>query len=161
MSTPTATRFRSAMRHLPTSVVVAAGMSEDDEPVGMLIGTFTSVSLSPLLVGFLGDQRSNTLPALLALDFWTFSVLADDDDITPEAFRLPLRERFDKVKWSTTPYNTPVIDGSVLSIHTRHHSTLPAGDHHLVLAEVLDTDVPDPRRRPMVYVDGRMAGISR
>ncbi|CAL9569378.1 Flavin reductase [Actinosynnema sp. ALI-1.44] len=160
MSIPTATRFRSAMRHLPTSVVVAAGMSPTGEPVGMLLGSFTSVSLDPLLVGFLGDDNSTTLPALLALDHWTFSVLADDDDLTPDAFRLPQSERFDKVKWSITPYNTPAIDNAVLTIHTRNHSTVPAGDHRLVLAEVLDTTILDATRSPMVYVHGRMTRIA-
>lgn len=160
MSIPAAARFKSAMRHLPTSVVVAAGMTPTGEPVGMLLGSFTSVSLNPLLVGFLSDNHSTTLPALLELDYWTFSVLADDDDLTPDAFRLPRSERFDKVKWSITPYNTPAIDGAALTIHTRNHSTLPAGDHRLVLAEVLDTTTPDPTRTPMIYIQGRMARIA-
>ncbi|MFD0207117.1 flavin reductase family protein, partial [Saccharothrix carnea] len=153
------TRFRSAMRHLPTSVVIAAGMA-GDQPIGMLIGSFTSVSLSPLLVGFLGDHGSKTLVRLLELDLWTFSVLADDDTITPGAFCGPLHERFDQVKWSISPLGTPMIDNAVVSLHCRKHSTVEAGDHDLVLAEVLDITDPDPLRRPLVFAEGRMTGLA-
>lgn len=153
------TRFRSAMRHLPTSVVIAAGMS-GDRPIGMLIGSFTSVSLSPLLVGFLGDRASKTLAHLLELDLWTFSVLADDDTITPPAFCGPLDERFTRVKWSTSPLGTPVIDDAVLALHCRRHATVEAGDHDLVLAEVLDVTDPHPLRRPLVFAEGRMTGLA-
>jgi 3-hydroxy-9,10-secoandrosta-1,3,5(10)-triene-9,17-dione monooxygenase reductase component len=153
------TRFRSAMRHLPTGVVIAAGMS-GDRPIGMLIGSFTSVSLSPLLVGFLGDRASKTLAHLLELDLWTFSVLADDDTIAPSAFCGPLHERFSRVKWSTSPLGTPVLDDSVLALHCRKHSTVEAGDHEFVLAEVLDITDPHPLRRPLVFAEGRMTRLA-
>jgi flavin reductase (DIM6/NTAB) family NADH-FMN oxidoreductase RutF len=155
----TSGRFRSAMRHLPTSVVIAAGMA-GDRPIGMLLGSFTSVSLDPLLVGFLGDHGSKTLRHLLDLDLWTFSVLADDDTTTPDAFCGPLHDRFTEVKWSTSPLGTPVIDNSVLAVHARRHSTVRAGDHDLVLAEVLDITDPDPFRRPLVFAEGRMTGLA-
>ncbi|NUT99394.1 MAG: flavin reductase family protein [Saccharothrix sp.] len=157
---PSTARFKSAMRHLPTSVVVAAGMTADATPVGMLIGSFTSVSLTPLLVGFLGDHNSTTFPTLLTLDHVTFSVLSDDDETTPEAFRLPADERFLKAKWSITPYGTPVIDGAVLAVHTKKHSTHPAGDHTMVLLEVLDTTPPALHRRPLIYAEGRMTRLA-
>lgn len=160
MPITTPDRFRRAMRRVPTSVVVAAGMA-DSQPVGMLIGSFTSVSLSPLLVGFLGDRGSSTLGPLLDLDLWTFSVLAEDDTVTLAAFRRPLGERFDRVAWSTSPIGTPVIDGAVLAVHCRKFSTVEAGDHRLVLAEVLDVTDPHPFRRPLVFVEGRMARLAR
>ncbi|MFJ6673198.1 flavin reductase family protein [Actinosynnema sp. NPDC091369] len=157
--TVTSGRFRSAMRHLPTSVVIAAGMA-GDRPIGMLLGSFTSVSLEPLLVGFLGDHGSRTLRHLLDLDLWTFSVLADDDTTTPGAFRGPLHDRFTGVRWSTSPLGTPVIDDSVLAVHARRHSTVRAGDHDLVLAEVLDVTDPHPSRRPLVFAEGRMTRLA-
>lgn len=41
--------FRDVMGHYPTGVVVVTGMV-DDAPVGMVVGTFSSVSLDPPLV---------------------------------------------------------------------------------------------------------------
>ncbi|GCE42962.1 putative oxidoreductase, mmyf [Rhodococcus wratislaviensis] len=64
-------QFRAAMRRLPTSVVVSAVL--DDAPIGMVVGTFSSVSMDPLLVGFFGDHRSSTLEPLLETDQWSFS----------------------------------------------------------------------------------------
>jgi len=46
------------MSRVPTSVVVVG-----DTTVGMVVGTFTSISLAPLLVGYLGELLAATLSA--------------------------------------------------------------------------------------------------
>ncbi|HRW20108.1 MAG TPA: flavin reductase, partial [Dermatophilaceae bacterium] len=56
--------YRALMARVPTSVVVVATMVEG-APIGMLVGTFTSVSLQPKLVGFLADLGSRTVHQLL------------------------------------------------------------------------------------------------
>lgn len=150
--------FRVAMKRLPTSVAVVAGMREG-RPIGMLVGSFTSVSITPLLVGFLGDHRSTSLVHVKALDTWTCSLLDEGDATTPQAFRKPMEERFDQLQWSTSGYGTPVIDSAVLAVHCRRHDVLRAGDHDLVLGEVLDITDHGGQRRPLVFVDGRMTRL--
>ena len=48
-----AKHFRTVLGHFPTGVTVITGMIEGDRPHGFTIGSFTSVSLDPPLVGFL------------------------------------------------------------------------------------------------------------
>ncbi|MFY8239304.1 MAG: flavin reductase, partial [Ilumatobacteraceae bacterium] len=45
-------QFRSVLGHVPTSVVVVTGVNSAGTPFGITIGSFTSVSLDPPLVGF-------------------------------------------------------------------------------------------------------------
>ena len=45
-------KYRLVLGHFPTGVTVVTAMV-DGEPVGFTIGSFTSVSLDPPLVGFL------------------------------------------------------------------------------------------------------------
>lgn len=150
--------FRAAARRLPTTVVVAGGL-RDSSPVGMLVGTFTSVSLDPLLVGFLGDRGSSTLPLLLELEHLSFSVLDQDDIEAANQFRKPLDERFASLSWSVSAHRTPVIDTAVMTFHTTVHSVVPAGDHQLVLGEVIEIEQCRPARRPLVFVEGRMTRL--
>lgn len=150
--------FRAAARRLPTTVVVVGGL-RDGSPVGMVVGTFTSVSLDPLLVGFLGDRGSSTLPLLLELEHLSFCVLDQDDVDAANQFRKPLDERFTSLSWSVSAHDTPVIDSAVMTFHTTVHSVVPAGDHELVLGEVIDIEQRHPSRRPLVFVEGCMTRL--
>lgn len=56
--------FRNVLGHFPTGIVLITGIAEDGEPVGMIVGSFTSVSLQPPLVGFLPTVSSHTFSRL-------------------------------------------------------------------------------------------------
>ena len=49
---PDPARFRAILGHYPTGVCVITSIDEDGSPIGMTVGTFTSVSLSPPLVAW-------------------------------------------------------------------------------------------------------------
>ena len=53
-------RFRHVLGHFPTGVTIITAAPEAG-PVGLTIGSFTSVSLDPPLVGFLPGKASTTL----------------------------------------------------------------------------------------------------
>lgn len=153
-----ASTFRSAMRRVPTSVVVVAGL-DDGEPIGMVVGTFTAVSLDPPLVGFLGDGRSTTFAPLLEIGRWSFSVLPECEARIAGEFRRPRVERFLGIDWRATRHGTPEIEGSLLTVHAERFDVLPAGDHTFVLASVLDFDTRGMTARPLLYFDRRFVRL--
>ncbi len=53
-------RFRHVLGHFPTGVTVVTSAYEG-EPVGITIGSFSSVSLEPPLVGFFPGQELHEL----------------------------------------------------------------------------------------------------
>jgi flavin reductase (DIM6/NTAB) family NADH-FMN oxidoreductase RutF len=52
-----AARFRHVLGHFPTGVTVVTS-ALDGAPYGITIGSFSSVSLDPPLVGFPGDSMA-------------------------------------------------------------------------------------------------------
>ena len=52
-------RFRRVLGHYPTGVTVVTALGPDGSPVGMAVGSFTSVSLDPPLVAFLPTRTSS------------------------------------------------------------------------------------------------------
>ena len=150
--------FRELMSRVPTSVVVAAAMI-DDQPIGMMLGTFTSVSLNPRLVGFLGDLRSRTFGLLVRQPRLAFSVLAQEHfpEVT-DAFRRVAEHRFDGVRWHLSPGGMPRIDGSVLFVEGPVVGTGAAGDH---LVAHVDPEVVQQGRTdaPLVFYRGLMMTI--
>ena len=57
-------RFRSVLGHYPTGVCVVTGCPEGDRAVGLVVGSFTSVSLDPPLVGFFAGNWSTSWPLI-------------------------------------------------------------------------------------------------
>ena len=75
-------RFRQVLGHVPTSVVVVTGITPSGDPSGLTIGSFTSVSLDPPLVGFLPGFNSKSWPEIAASGSFCVNILgADQADI--------------------------------------------------------------------------------
>ena len=68
--------FRHVLGHYPTGVTVATAMTSGNAPVGMVIGSFTSVSLDPPLVAFLPGRSSTTWPQIMASGAFCVNVLS-------------------------------------------------------------------------------------
>lgn len=153
-----ASDFRAHMASVPTSVVIAASLDQG-RPVGMVVGTFTSVSLDPPLVGFLGDLGSTTMPTLIGTGRIAFSVLARDAYPTvTDAFRRRADERFDGVDWVPSPTGMPRVRPAVLHVEGPVVSTAPAGDHQIVRVSptLIEAGGGDS---PLVFWGGRMMGV--
>lgn len=135
------------------------GSVDEHGPVGMLIGSFTSVSLDPPLVGFFPSRASTTWPRLRRAGRLCFSVLADDQRWVSDAFARPDRAKFDLVPWSPTASGAPVLDGAAAWVDTVLEAEIETGDHWLALARVVDMDA-DPARRPLVFYRGLYGGLA-
>src|SRR5688572_30816018 len=70
--------FRAVLGHYPTGVCVITGYNRDRAPTGLVIGSFTSVSLDPPLVAFFPDRRSTSWPEIRSCGQFCVNVLGED-----------------------------------------------------------------------------------
>jgi 3-hydroxy-9,10-secoandrosta-1,3,5(10)-triene-9,17-dione monooxygenase reductase component len=153
-----ASTVRDAMARLPMCAVVVATM-DGQRPVGMVVGTFTSVSLAPLLVGFLADRGSATLVSLLDADRISCTLLDESHLDVVDQFRRPAESRFEGLSWSVdTQHGAPVFIGTPLVVFARPSAQVDAGDRILALFEVIDIRAAGPTR-PLVFCAGRMTRL--
>ncbi|MBJ7426110.1 MAG: flavin reductase family protein, partial [Ilumatobacteraceae bacterium] len=73
-------RYRDVLGHFPTGVTVVTGLDSSGAPHGMTIGSFSSVSLDPPLVGFLPGMQSRSWPAIAESGKFCVNILADGQD---------------------------------------------------------------------------------
>jgi flavin reductase (DIM6/NTAB) family NADH-FMN oxidoreductase RutF len=151
-------QYRRALGRIPASIVVA-GTLVQGMPVGLVVGTFAAVSLTPPLVGFFGDRRARALDELLQGAAWSFTLLGDGDVATLEAFREPDGRRYDAASWSVSDHNTPHLAGAALTIDAVPHEVATVDDHAAVLGRVVAVRVGDPLVRPLVLQAGRLARL--
>lgn len=133
-------RFRSVIGHIPTAVVVVTAAGPDG-PVGLAIGSFVSVSLDPLLVGFLPAKTSSSWPLIRDVGQFCINVLADDQTEVSGTFATKGGDKFASLAWQPGQSGVPVLDGCVAWIDCELDRELDAGDHVLVLGRVVDLDV--------------------
>lgn len=151
--------FRQVLGNYPTGVSVITALDADGRPVGMVVGTFTSVSLEPPLVGFLPDKRSSSWPLIEAAGHFCVNVLASDQTDLCRQLARSGSDKFVGVTYELSEHELPLLDAAMVSIECRLHSVTEAGDHWFVLGQVLGLEA---RREadPMLFFKGRYGGFA-
>lgn len=152
-------RFRQVMGSYPTGVCAVTATGSDGAPVGMVIGSFTSVSLDPPLVGFLPDKKSSSWPQIEAAGQFCVNVLASDQMDVCRQLSAKGADKFAGLDTSLSEHGDPVIANSIARIDCTIHGVIDAGDHWFVLGRVigLDTTRDDD---PMLFWRGRYGGFA-
>ena len=144
--------FRRVLGHYPTGVTVVTAACPDG-PVGVTIGSFTSVSMEPPLVLFCLGRGSASSERLRSSADFCVNVLACDQVDLCLLFASRSEDRFRGVATRMEVTGAPVIEGCAAWIECRTHSVHPAGDHDIVIGEVVALEVADAEG------DGRAGGV--
>lgn len=151
--------FRQVLGSYPTGVCVISALDADDQPVGMVVGTFTSVSLDPPLVGFLPDRKSTSWPKIAAAGRFCVNVLAADQRDIARQIAGRGEQKFIGVEFTISDHRLPVIAGAVGRVECTIHSITEAGDHLFVLGNVLHLEASSTGG-PMLFHRGKYGGFS-
>lgn len=130
-------RFREVLGSYPTGVAIVTCTDEHGAPAGMVIGTFTSVSLDPPLIGFLPMKTSRTFARMRGSPTFCVNILAADQQAVCQHFASPAEDKFAALAWHPSPAGNPVLDGVVGWIDCDYTSVSEVGDHYIVLGGVL------------------------
>jgi flavin reductase (DIM6/NTAB) family NADH-FMN oxidoreductase RutF len=132
--------FRDVLGHFPTGVVIVTAVA-DGEPVGMVVGTFASVSLDPPLVAFLSTKTSTTYPRIREAGAFTANVVSASDEQLCRVFATQGADKFAGVEWSMSALGSPVLASAVAWIDCSIETIHGAGDHDIVVGRVSELSV--------------------
>lgn len=156
--------FRAVLGHFPTGVTVVTGMATSTDgvavPTGLTIGSFTSISLDPPLVGFFPQVTSDSWAAMAPSGAFCVNVLRVDDQELCWRFArndpddpIGLR-RFDGVTWHASPAGSPIIEDVGAWIDCTVLDVIELGDHLLVVGAVVALDHHHVVPEPLVFYRG-------
>lgn len=152
-------RFRQVLGSYPTGVCAITAMDGASGPIALVVGTFTSVSLDPPLVGFLPDKGSNTWPRIASGGKFCVNVLGSDQQALCRQLASKGTDKFVGVDYSVSDTGLPVLAGCIARIDCDLHSVVDAGDHWFVLGRVQDMEVARDDD-PMLFHRGRYGGFA-
>ena len=145
--------FRRVLGHFPTGVAGITSIGPDGAPVGMAVGSFTSVSLDPPLVAFLPDKKSTTFPKIRDAGFFCANVLGADQEHICRAFASKAPDKFVDVGWRPADSGAPILDRAVAWIDCDIEEVHEAGDHFIVIGRVRELEVPEVGL-PLLFFQG-------
>ncbi len=128
--------FRETLGHYPTGVAVVTAVAEDGEPAGMVVGTFSSVSLDPALITFFPASNSRSFAHIRTAPAFCVNVLAADQEPLCRQLATGGAGKFHGVDWRPGPLGSPILEDAVSWIECTFQDIREAGDHYIVLGLV-------------------------
>jgi flavin reductase (DIM6/NTAB) family NADH-FMN oxidoreductase RutF len=147
------TLFRETLGHYPTGVAVVTAVAEDGNPAGMVVGTFSSVSLDPPLIAFFPATSSGSFAHVRTAAAFCINVLASNQEALCRRLATGGAGKFDGVRWRSGPLGSPILEGAVSWIECTFEDIREAGDHLIVLGRVHEFAV-ERSTLPLLFFQG-------
>ncbi|MGO4691946.1 flavin reductase [Glaciibacter sp. 2TAF33] len=149
-----AAKFRQVLGQYPTGVVVVTAQGTDGTPIGMTVGTFSSVSLDPPLVAFMPQKSSSSWASIRAAgDHFCANIIGEEQEDVCRQVATRKVDKLDGIRWRLSDHNTPIIEDTVAYIDCVIVAVHDAGDHEIVIGRVLDLDVVS-QTNPLLFFRG-------
>lgn len=143
---PTADEFREAVSRFATGITVVTCVV-DGLDHAMTANAFASVSLDPLLVLVSVERDSRFHEAVSTARAWGVSILRSRAEPTARWLATkgrPLEGQLEQVAHHRSPVlNVAWIDDSMASLECRTVDTFKAGDHDIIVGEVVNIETAD------------------
>ena len=144
-------RFRSVMGTFPTGVAIIATECEGDL-FGATINSLTSVSLEPCLLLVCTNEGSVTGAAIRRRGLFSVNILGQHQSDLSARFTGAFKDRFDDLPVTFSADGLPLLQGAAAQLCCRVTAVHKAGDHDIILGEVLSGD--EMACSPLVFHKG-------
>src|SRR3954447_4702202 len=151
-------RLRRATGSFLTGVTVVTALDASGKPRGMTANSFTTVSVDPPLVLVCVSRKSESFPALRDCSAFAVSIVADDQVELARRFATSGVDKFEGVAVRSLVTGAPLLDGAVAWIDCTVHDRHDAGDHIILVGDVVAVDSVDGR--PLGYCLGNYLSMS-
>lgn len=143
--------YRSAIGAFATGVTVVTASVRGDI-YGMTMNSITSVSLDPCLLLICPKRNSLTGNAIIESGRFAVNVLSDEQTEISRRFMSPAADRFAGIPYTDHRLGVPLLSGCAAHLVCELVSTQSAGDHEILLGQVVDCSGSDTA--PLVFHRG-------
>jgi 3-hydroxy-9,10-secoandrosta-1,3,5(10)-triene-9,17-dione monooxygenase reductase component len=144
-------RFKEVLGRFATGVTVVTAM-EAGVPVGFTCQAFTSLSLDPPMVALAPAKTSTSWPRIARAGAFAVNMLSSGQEALCRDFAVSGGDKFAGVGWHVGGLGTPLLEGVLAWLECRLGAIYDAGDHELVVGEVVHLGVG--AGRPLLFYRG-------
>lgn len=151
--------FRAVLGRFASGITVITTTDANGTPHGMTVSAFSSLSLDPPLILVCVGNDATMAPALAAKDSFVVNVLSATQEAVSRRFAGKVDDRFAGVGYRDGKLGDPVLDDVLAHMQCRIVARHPAGDHVIVVGEVVDAAAFEGK--PLLYYRGGYAVLER
>jgi flavin reductase (DIM6/NTAB) family NADH-FMN oxidoreductase RutF len=159
---PTRDRFRLAMCRFATGVSILTTVTQGHDHA-MTANAVASVSMDPMLVLACIEVDARFHDAVTESGRWGVSVLSADQRPTAEWLATqgrPLHGQLDRVPHHRGSTGVALLDGALATIECQTTDIHPAGDHSIVVGEVVSLGVAEHPGAALMYYRSRYGSLA-
>jgi flavin reductase len=159
---PTQDRFRLAMGRFATGVSILTTVAGGHDHA-MTANAIASVSMEPMLVLACVEVDARFHDAVKDAGRWGVSVLAADQRGTADWLATqgrPLHGQLDRVPHHRGTTGVALLDGALATIECQTTDIHPAGDHSIVVGEVVSLGVAEHPGAALMYYRSRYGSLA-
>ncbi len=133
-------KLRRAFGSFMTGVTVVTTTDKNNTPIGFTANSFTSVSMDPPLLLVCPGKHITFYNEFNTTMHFAVSILSEGQEAVSNNFASGPDNRFEKTHWHRDSFGSPIIDNACASFSCRVHKRIEAGDHMVLIGEILEFD---------------------
>lgn len=143
--------FRDAMGKFATGITIVT-IQDDKHVHGMTVNAFMSVSLEPKLIAISIDKKTRMYDKINENTVFGVSILTEDQKDLSKVFSRQ-QDQDDPIPYMYLE-GAPILPQFIVALSCKEYQTVVAGDHKIVIAEVLDLQINEKNDNPIMYYSG-------
>jgi flavin reductase (DIM6/NTAB) family NADH-FMN oxidoreductase RutF len=128
--------FRNALGCFATGITVVTAQTADQQPLGVTINSFSSVSLDPPLVLFSLARVGGHCQEFISAGKFAVNVLAQHQRSLSDRFSMARDNRFEGIDYELGANGCPVFPGSLVVFECETFEVHDGGDHAVFICKV-------------------------
>jgi flavin reductase (DIM6/NTAB) family NADH-FMN oxidoreductase RutF len=150
-------QFRRICGKFASGITVATVCDASGAPHGMTANSFTSVSITPPLVLICVDHRARILEHFRIGDHFGINILSASQRALSDKFAGSGYDRFEGIAWRPGETGVPLLTDVLATLECVRSNVVTAGDHDIVIGEVLHADCQDGE--PLVFYSSQYRSL--
>lgn len=130
--------LRGAFGTFMTGVTIVTALSKNGTPVGFTANSFSSVSMDPPMLLVCPGKFLSTYETFANCTHFAVNILAEGQEAISNIFASSKGDRFAQVPHHLDRHGVPLIDGAIVQFCCATHQIIPAGDHCIMIGEIVD-----------------------
>ena len=136
-----AKKFRNALGCFATGITVVTAKTANDEPLGVTINSFSSVSLDPPLVLFSLARVGGHCQEFITAGKFAVNILTPPQRQLSDRFSMARDNRFEGIDYHLGENGCPVFEGSLSVFECETYAVHDGGDHAVFICRVTNVVV--------------------
>lgn len=154
------TLLREAFGQFGTGVALIGIKNGAGQPVGLTINSFASVSLAPPLLSWCLANESQLYDDIAQTETFSVNVLAAEQVELSNRMSRPGDHVFPDAEWHESAQGGVFVNNALAHFHCRVHNRINAGDHLILIGEIIEANTANKGAAPLLYFRGGYAELA-